>query len=126
MSTTDAENAKKDEDMFNRCESYLETNLSKNIRILQLVKSIESAGCPLPKDFFACRKCDGDVTGGFRTPLPNEKNYKPQVVLCQNNMLSSATFEHTIAHELVHAYDQCRAKIEWSDCLQHACSEVSA
>ena len=77
MSTTD-DSAKRDDDK-NRCESFLETNLSKNIRILQLVKSIESAGCPLPKDFFACRQCEGNVTGGFRTPLADETDYKPQV-----------------------------------------------
>jgi hypothetical protein len=123
MSSSD--DSAKQEDNKNRCESYLETNLSKNIRILQLIKSIESAGCTIPKDFFACRQCDGNVTGGFRTPKPDETDYKPQVcsnapsfcicqcmnafcylcfmqvVLCQNNMLSTATFEHTIAHELV-------------------------
>ena len=31
-----------------------------------------------------------------------------------------------LAHELVHAYDQCRARVRWSDCRHHACSEVRA
>jgi hypothetical protein len=25
---------------------------------------------------------------------------------------------------LIHAYDQCRAKVDWTDCNHHACSEV--
>ena len=36
--------------------------------------------------------------------------------------------ENTVAHELIHAYDQCRAgkRMNWSDVRQHACSEVRA
>ena len=84
-----------------RCEKYLESNLTKNIRILKLVESIEKLGCPIPVDFFACRHCDDNITGGFRAQVEGDSDYKPQILLCQNNMLSSATFEHTIAHELV-------------------------
>ena len=29
-----------------------------------------------------------------------------------------------LAHEMIHAFDDCRAGIEWSDCRQHACTEV--
>ena len=31
-----------------------------------------------------------------------------------------------LVHELVHAYDQCRAHVRWADCRHHACSEVRA
>ena len=32
-----------------------------------------------------------------------------------------------IIHELIHAYDECRAaNLEWSNCAHHACSEVRA
>ncbi len=70
---------KKDDEDKTRCENYLETNLTKNIRILHLLKSIEEKGCAIPNDFFACRKCDGDITGGFRSPVAGETDYKPQV-----------------------------------------------
>ena len=95
-----SEEAKQEEEKT-RCEKFLVENLSKNIKILKLVDSIEALGCKLPKDFFVCRKCDDTVSGGFKTPTDGEVDYKPQVLLCQNNMLSTATFEHTIAHELV-------------------------
>lgn len=67
-------------------------------------------------------------------------------------MLEKESFEHTVAHELVrptvnnlfcfiflvtsyffiflavtlqvHAYDVCRAQIDFKDCAQHACTEV--
>ena len=32
----------------------------------------------------------------------------------------------TVVHEMVHAFDECRAYIDWADCKQHACSEVRA
>ena len=34
---------------------------------------------------------------------------------------------HALTHELVHAYDHCRAKnLDWTDCQHHACSEIRA
>jgi inner membrane protease ATP23 len=32
----------------------------------------------------------------------------------------------TLTHELVHAYDHCRAYVDWTNCVHHACSEVRA
>lgn len=30
-----------------------------------------------------------------------------------------------VIHELIHAYDDCRAaNLDWADCAHHACSEV--
>lgn len=32
--------------------------------------------------------------------------------------------EDTLAHELVHAFDHCRFKVDWGNLRHHACSEV--
>ena len=37
-----------------------------------------------------------------------------------------AHVERTIQHELIHAYDHCRAEVDWKDCVHIACSEVRA
>lgn len=73
--------------------------------------------------------------------------HKLQVILCENHILEKETFESTVIHELVstphdssdiyadisiavllllqiHAYDVCRAKMDFRDCTQHACTEV--
>eukprot|EP00976_Prorocentrum_cordatum_P081810 1184559-Prorocentrum_minimum.AAC.4 len=35
--------------------------------------------------------------------------------------------DNVLTHELVHAFDHCRAAdLDWTDCQHHACSEVSA
>lgn len=48
-----------------------------------------------------------------------------QVVLCSDKGVSQTMMDHTMAHELIHAYDQCRVKLERSNCLHVACTEVS-
>ncbi len=30
----------------------------------------------------------------------------------------------TMMHEAVHAFDECRAEVDWTNCIHHACSEV--
>jgi inner membrane protease ATP23 len=30
-----------------------------------------------------------------------------------------------MAHELIHAFDHCRFKVDWNNLRHHACSEVS-
>lgn len=32
--------------------------------------------------------------------------------------------EDTLVHELVHMYDHCKFKVDWSNLRHHACSEV--
>lgn len=49
-----------------------------------------------------------------------------QIVLCEDKEMSQKMVNHTLAHELIHAFDQCRIKINWDNCLHHACSEVRA
>lgn len=35
-----------------------------------------------------------------------------QVVLCENQILNDREMADTITHELIHAYDHCRAKVD--------------
>jgi len=48
------------------------------------------------------------------------------VVLCENHSLSQSDVNDVVTHELIHAYDHCRAKVDWDDCVHHACSEIRA
>ena len=54
----------------------------------------------------------------------------PKIVICENkksaNTMSDRDFENTIMHELIHAYDFCRAKVDVDNCEQYACLEVRA
>jgi inner membrane protease ATP23 len=49
------------------------------------------------------------------------------VVICHNHLSTQMEIEQALTHELIHAYDHCRAKnMDWMDCRQHACSEIRA
>jgi hypothetical protein len=48
-----------------------------------------------------------------------------QVLLCYNKLKHYKDLECAVAHELVHAYDYCRAKgLDLRNCHHHACTEV--
>jgi mitochondrial inner membrane protease ATP23 len=48
-----------------------------------------------------------------------------QVIICHNYLGSQEEVDHALLHELVHAYDHCRASnLDWANCEHHACSEV--
>jgi inner membrane protease ATP23 len=46
-------------------------------------------------------------------------------VICEDNLRSSKITTQTLRHELVHAYDQCRAKVNWKSGYHYACTEVN-
>ena len=47
-----------------------------------------------------------------------------QIVLCSEKCLSQEKVTTTLAHELVHMYDQCSSRVDWSNERHLACSEV--
>lgn len=77
------------------------------------------AGCRVDRAFFTVEPCTEAVGGGFRPP--------EGIVLCHNHLPRALDVAQAMAHELVHAYDHCRATtLDWADCDHHACSEVRA
>jgi mitochondrial inner membrane protease ATP23 len=52
------------------------------------------------------------------------------VIVCKDNVeqlgVNKEHVRRTVLHELIHAYDHCRAKIDSRDCQHLACTEVRA
>ena len=67
-----------------------------------MIEKLADAGCAIDERFFKIERCSSDVVGGFRPP--------DGIVLCHNQIHDRTTMENTVAHELIHAYDQCRAR----------------
>ena len=115
-----------------RCENQLEKSLLNNKNLQILLDKINDIGCTIPKDFIKCRPCDANVAGGFiinnDENKKNSTSYKPQIIMCENTIggCSQEVFDKTLMHELIHAYDQCTTKIDYKNCLQHACTEIRA
>lgn len=109
-----------------------------------MMEQLEKAGCPLKADHFRCTPCDITRAGGYAPKFGVKSgghaglsiyeyfnNFKSpcipsQIILCQNRLLSKQHMEDTMTHEMIHAFDNCTAKVNWNDCLHVACSEIRA
>ena len=64
-----------------------------------------------------CRRCTTFQSGGFS---PDHG-----IQICANELRNRGHLEDTLAHEMVHAYDHLRFKVDWMADLRHAaCAEV--
>lgn len=65
-----------------------------------------------------CRRCDTQQSGGFSP--------EHGILLCANQFRNRGHLEDTLAHEMVHAYDYMRFKIDPLDLRHAACMEIRA
>lgn len=85
--------------------------------IRYLRTNINQLGADINEDNIYCRRCEKRQGGGFSPEYG--------IKICANEMTSKGVLEDTIAHEMVHAYDHLRFKLDWHDDLRHAaCTEV--
>ncbi|KFQ40774.1 Mitochondrial inner membrane protease ATP23 [Mesitornis unicolor] len=105
----------------NRCQLMLRMTLETNPYAQLLLEAMKQSGCTVFNDrHFSCENCDGCVSGGFDSATS-------QIVLCQNNIRQQAHMNRVVAHELIHAFDHCRAHVDWFKNVKHlACSEIRA
>ncbi|KAL7232684.1 hypothetical protein ACSBR2_010654 [Camellia fascicularis] len=74
-----------------------------------LREHLEKAGCSFGDKFIAAVHCDKEI------------------MVCSNHMNIQDDVNQVVIHELIHAYDDCRAaNLDWSNCAHHACSEIRA
>ncbi|KXN84977.1 Mitochondrial inner membrane protease ATP23 [Leucoagaricus sp. SymC.cos] len=101
------------------CERTKEYLMNYSPAVVFMLKHLKESGCEVPKSNVLCAPCDLTRAGGF-TPDPGA------VVLCSGHFFSESHVEHTLVHELMHMYDHCRFKVDWSNLRHHACSEIRA
>ncbi|KAK3113233.1 Mitochondrial inner membrane protease atp23 [Teratosphaeriaceae sp. CCFEE 6253] len=65
-----------------------------------------------------CRRCDTPQSGGFD---PDHG-----ILLCANHVRTRGQIEDTLSHEMVHAYDHLRFKLNPYDLRHAACMEIRA
>ncbi|KAK9473414.1 uncharacterized protein V1510DRAFT_414981 [Dipodascopsis tothii] len=101
-----------------QCEEYRDWILrySPTVRFMQ--EQVAKVGGNLDRNNIYCRHCDQWKGGGFHPTRG--------ILLCQNRIIDRSHLEDTIAHELVHAYDQCKFEVDWLNLRHHACSEIRA
>ncbi|KAF8890100.1 peptidase M76 family-domain-containing protein [Infundibulicybe gibba] len=101
------------------CEKTKEYLMNYSPAVVFMLKHLKLSGCEVPPSNILCAPCDLTRAGGF-SPDPGA------VVLCSGHFFSQKHMEHTLVHELVHMYDHCKFKVDWSNLRHHACSEIRA
>jgi inner membrane protease ATP23 len=81
-------------------------------------EQIATVGPELKRENVHCMRCPFDKKGGF--------DLKFGILLCANQITSRKRAEDTLAHEMVHAYDYLRFKIEPTNLKHQACTEIRA
>ncbi|GJN77513.1 peptidase M76, ATP23 [Purpureocillium lilacinum] len=113
-----------------RCEEYRDWLFTYSPVVRFLSDKIRGLNGNLDRDNILCRRCparleeDGQVhrqSGGFS---PNHG-----ILLCANEIRDRKHLEDTLAHEMVHAWDHLRWKVDWAgdkDLKHAACTEIRA
>ncbi|KAL2468605.1 Ku70-binding family protein [Forsythia ovata] len=100
------------------CDSMIQRSL-RTPMVKFLKEHLEKSGCNIGTNFIKAVHCDKRVSGGY---VRGEG-----IVVCSNHLNIQDEVNQVVIHELIHAYDDCRAaNLDWSDCAHHACSEIRA
>lgn len=105
-----------------KCESLIGKALESCPRVKFMREALAALGVTEMADFVQCEQCPEGVAaaGGY---IPDRR----RVVLCQQWVAREpGEVENTLVHEMIHAYDDARAVIDWRDLTQHACTEIRA
>ncbi|KAI3499129.1 hypothetical protein L1887_34922 [Cichorium endivia] len=100
------------------CETMIQRSLrTPSVKFLR--EHLEKSGCNIAPTFIKAVNCDQKMSGGY---VRGEG-----IVVCSNYMNIQDEVNQVVIHELIHAYDDCRAaNLDWTNCAHHACSEIRA
>jgi inner membrane protease ATP23 len=101
-----------------RCDSNREYLLRYSPIIRFLKDEIYKLGGDLNDANILCRMCTSEQSGGF--------SLDHGILLCANKFRNRGHQEDTMAHEMVHAWDHLKFKVENDDLKHQACLEVRA
>ncbi|EPS71903.1 hypothetical protein M569_02859, partial [Genlisea aurea] len=100
------------------CEDMIRRSL-RNPTVKFLKEHLENSGCIIGNNFIKAHHCKESTAGGY---MPGEG-----IRVCCNHLHIEDEVTQVVIHELIHAYDECRAaNLRWSNCAHHVCSEIRA
>lgn len=101
-----------------RCEALKKSVFETSQQFKRISRAVSEVGCPLEEHHFSCEPCDSTATAYFDSTRG--------IVLCQNNISNEKDLENNLIHEMIHAYDWCKFKIDQTNIKHTACTEVRA
>lgn len=113
-----------------RCDEWRDYLFKYSPIIRFMNENITQLNGELGPENVKCRRCPTRIEVGD----DGKKRYYRQgggfspdhgIQICANEMRSQGHLEDTLAHEMVHAWDHLRFKVDWADLRHAACTEVS-
>ncbi|KAH7846951.1 hypothetical protein Vadar_020059 [Vaccinium darrowii] len=100
------------------CQDMIQRSL-RTPMVKFLREHLEKSGCSIRDNFIKAIHCDQKISGGY---------FRGEgIMVCSNHMTLQDEVNQVVIHELIHAYDDCRAaNLDWANCAHHACSEIRA
>ncbi|XP_010549759.1 PREDICTED: mitochondrial inner membrane protease ATP23 [Tarenaya hassleriana] len=100
------------------CQNMIRRSL-RNPKVKFLIEQMEKSGCRVGANFINAVVCKGPIAGGYTAG--------EGITVCSNYLTIQDEVNQVVIHELIHAYDECRAKnLDWLNCAHHSCSEIRA
>jgi len=107
----------KAETFCKRCETNRDYLLQYSPVVKFMKDEVAKLGGDLNSKNIHCRVCTTQQSGGF--------NVNHGIMLCANRFRNRGHQEDTMAHEMVHAWDYLKWKVEDGNLKHQACLEVS-
>ncbi|KAK4114366.1 mitochondrial inner membrane protease ATP23 [Canariomyces notabilis] len=113
-----------------RCEADRDYLFAYSPVIRFLRDKVAALNGELDKNNVVCRRCPARVAEDG-TVVRQSGGFSPEhgILICANEMRDRGHLEDTLAHEMVHAWDHLRWKVDWQGGkgLRHAaCTEIRA
>ena len=106
-----------------RCSELVGRALERCPNVRKLVDALAALNKTVPTECVPCPPPPPGKTAAAGGYTPHDQ----KVLLCENWVAQEPTeVTNTLAHELVHAYDDARAYIDWTNLVHHACTEIRA
>jgi hypothetical protein len=109
-----------------RCEEYRDWCFQYSPTVIFLRQQLQALNGDLNSENVICRRCPArrDEKGRIFARQGGGFNPEAGVLICANEMRDRKHLEDTLAHEMVHAWDHLRWKVDLDDLRHAACTEV--
>jgi inner membrane protease ATP23 len=117
----------------NRCDEWKAYMFKHSPTVRFLSENITALNGKLDNDNVRCQRCvtrvveDKDENGNtVEKYMRQGGGFSPDhgILICANEMRNKGHMEDTLAHEMIHAWDHLRFKVDWTDLRHAACTEV--
>ncbi|KAJ1825044.1 Mitochondrial inner membrane protease atp23 [Coemansia sp. RSA 2671] len=109
---------KKDLEDCKRCEKWRNDLMQTSPLVIFMAESLKKSGYIAEPKNMPCMKCTESRSGGYSS--------EGVIQLCYNHIRDKGHLETTMAHEMVHAYDDKNFNLDWYNLEHHACTEIRA